>query len=399
MLAGDSITHGRAGDYTYRYWLWRGVRSVGADVDFVGPRQDLAYAKTSYLDPAFDRDHAAMAGSTTAYHLDRITEEVATHRPAVVVIMIGFNDLRVRTPEATAANIRTYVERVRAVDPAVDLVVGQVTTGWSASGGAMLQAETHTLNVLLHGLAAVLDTPESRVDLALIADGWDPAAHTWDGIHPTPTGQTRLAQRVADSLVRIDAVSARPLIDKAVAWPATYVVGGRALDRRIDLTWDATGIDAWTSRVRHHLVAPVRGAATTTGWSTGSQRAIPGLRAGGTYELQVQPRRGTMTGAWSRPVRVRASGRVPVVSRTTATWRARRLRVRWQQAATSDTYTVAYRTRRHGRPWNAWRHTARSGGAATLAVSRRTARAQVRITPRNDYLTGSPVTHRAVRPR
>ncbi|MBW9216582.1 hypothetical protein KV102_17205 [Mumia sp. zg.B53] len=401
MVAGDSITQGRAGDYTYRYWLWRGLRSVGSTIDLVGPRRTLAYDKTSYLVSGFDQDHAAMEGATTASLLGGVTEEVATHRPDVVVLLIGFNDLRIRTPATAAANIRAYVERVRAVDPAVDLVIGQVMTGMNLSTGARDRVrETETFNALVAGLVSGLNTPDSRVTVAQTAQGWDPRVHTWDGIHPTPTGQTRLAQRVADGLVGIGALSRRPAIDAAVSWPARFVVSGRGTDRRIHLSWDSTTIDGWSNRLRHRLVAPRLGAWVTTSWASGQTRSVTALSAGGTYEVQVQPRRGAMIGAWSVPIRVRATGRVPHrVRGASASWRRASLRVRWREAVVSDTYSLAYRTRAAAGSWSTWRKASRAGHRAKLGVPRRAIRAQVRITARNGYLTGPVRTLRTTRPR
>ncbi|KAA1423533.1 hypothetical protein FE697_008015 [Mumia zhuanghuii] len=401
MLAGDSITQGRAGDFTYRYWLWRGLRDAGADIDLVGPRQDLAQGSTSYLDPGFDRDHAALFGSKTAYHLLLVTDEIRTYRPDVVVLMIGFNDLRVRSPEETAANVRTYVERVRAADPEVDLVIGQVTTGMSLSSGVeLLPNETSTLNALLAEVVDELTTSRSQVVLARTAEGWEPGIHTWDGVHPTPTGETRIAQRMGDALVDVGAVPAHPVIDRAVPWPATYAVSGVGRNRRITLSWDGTLVDGWAGRVRYRLVAPEAGPWRTTSWAAGSSRTLRHLRAGGTYELQVQARRRAMIGGWSAAVRVEAEGRVPrAVRRTTVVWRTKRLRVRWREAAAASTYTVAYRTRTRRGTWTAWRTTTRARSIARLAVPRRAARVQVRITGHNGYLAGRARTVRSVRPR
>ena len=38
LIAGDSITQGYAGDYTWRYFLDHSLREAGTDFDFVGTR-------------------------------------------------------------------------------------------------------------------------------------------------------------------------------------------------------------------------------------------------------------------------------------------------------------------------------------------------------------------------
>ena len=65
LLFGDSITHGRDGDWTWRYRLWRQLQDAWErDVDFVGPADDLHSASRAYQDPLFDRDHASRWGTT-----------------------------------------------------------------------------------------------------------------------------------------------------------------------------------------------------------------------------------------------------------------------------------------------------------------------------------------------
>ena len=41
LLVGDSVTQGSAGDWTWRYRLWKHFDAAGVAVDFVGPRNDL----------------------------------------------------------------------------------------------------------------------------------------------------------------------------------------------------------------------------------------------------------------------------------------------------------------------------------------------------------------------
>ena len=69
MVVGDSISHGSAGDYTWRYRLWKHLTGNGVAVDFVGPRRGLFDSVRSpsgevidtntYADRAFDSDHNA----------------------------------------------------------------------------------------------------------------------------------------------------------------------------------------------------------------------------------------------------------------------------------------------------------------------------------------------------
>ena len=41
LIVGDSMTQGSAGDWTWRYGLWKHLDDADVDVDFVGPNDDL----------------------------------------------------------------------------------------------------------------------------------------------------------------------------------------------------------------------------------------------------------------------------------------------------------------------------------------------------------------------
>ena len=94
MFVGDSMTQGRPGAATYRYWMWREFGRQGVRAAFVGPRPDLSTSERRYrhayehLDHGFahERAHAALAHTTFAYHLPRIRREVTTYHPGLVVL-------------------------------------------------------------------------------------------------------------------------------------------------------------------------------------------------------------------------------------------------------------------------------------------------------------------------
>src|SRR5690606_28118865 len=95
MLVGDSITHGSAGDYTWRYFLDRHLRAAGRPVDLVGPRRDLfdqgsgTSGSRAYADPDFDQDHASQWGNALVWPRLSIRDAATEHRPDVVVLALG----------------------------------------------------------------------------------------------------------------------------------------------------------------------------------------------------------------------------------------------------------------------------------------------------------------------
>lgn len=57
MFVGDSMTIGRAGDFTWRYRMWQHLSSTfGGPYRIVGPRSELYEGSDAYADPAFPAD-------------------------------------------------------------------------------------------------------------------------------------------------------------------------------------------------------------------------------------------------------------------------------------------------------------------------------------------------------
>lgn len=235
MLVGDSITHGSAGDWTWRYRLWKEFQSQAVPVDFVGPRNDLfdnvtsEHGSQAYLDADFDRDHAAVWGGQLTFPSHFPTQLTEDYQPDVVVILIGVNDLTwmQQAPTVVQGQIRDMVARIRAVDPDVEVVLGQTPLTWKTGVPA--------LNDLLDELgdelpdAAVADTD---TDFTMDLD-------TWDGTHPSATGEVKIAAAVADAIAELGHLApvSRPLpemVNGPRSRPVLSVVEGYGAPR---LSW------------------------------------------------------------------------------------------------------------------------------------------------------------------
>ena len=55
LIVGDSVAQGSAGDWTWRYWLWRHLERSATEVDLVGPRTDLYDQVASVHGEALER--------------------------------------------------------------------------------------------------------------------------------------------------------------------------------------------------------------------------------------------------------------------------------------------------------------------------------------------------------
>ncbi len=196
MPVGDSITHGRAGDYTWRYRLGEHFRTSAVRYDFVGP-----YSKPSggggYAVAGWDTQHAAKWGQAAFEAANLIEDQISAHWPDVLLVHLGTNDLTwwAGTPEQARDSIATLVANARRCRPDVDVVLGQIGATRSID-----DAKAQRYSQLLAQLAGSLSTPASRVVTANVAGAWNWSTDTYDGTHPNARGEYVIAKAFADSL-------------------------------------------------------------------------------------------------------------------------------------------------------------------------------------------------------
>jgi hypothetical protein len=284
---------GSTGDWTWRYRLWKHLEAMGSgQVDLVGPRVDLYDRATAtnghheYVDSAFDRDHAAGWGSGATFPPYPVHELVADHQVDTVVELLGLNDLDLLplTPEQVAEEVRSLVLEARSANPDVDVVLGEVAQTWVAGAP--------DLNVLLHGIAADLDTPQARVVVAETADGFYRRRDTYDDSHPTARGELKIAAAIADALATtgLGAPYARPLPSVPVGPRIPVVLRGKVRDGKVKLRWSPSpGADGYRVLIRR--------PATSKDWkkagdTTRRRITIRGLTPGERVQLVVLPRKG-----------------------------------------------------------------------------------------------------------
>src|SRR4051812_15625438 len=205
LLEGDSITQGFNGDYTWRYRFDKEIVRQGVTgVDLVGsktlPYVKPGYSTSQYIDPHFDSGHYARVSSTLAEHANEVQAEIGRVNPDVIVLAAGVNDLRGGLSPATVeSRLRTWISRARAAKPDIKIVISPVldATDPARPGlpSAISQFRAREANVV-----ADLSTSQSPISLADTNRGWSVSAYTYDHLHPTPTGETLIAQRIAEKL-------------------------------------------------------------------------------------------------------------------------------------------------------------------------------------------------------
>ncbi|OKI98606.1 hypothetical protein AMK10_01355 [Streptomyces sp. CB02058] len=212
LFVGDSMTVGRAGDFTWRYRMWQHLEATLGDGGYAitGPRTELydpeadAPLSHTYADPAFPapaRRHLSGWGEGWLHMAPVIADTVTATRADVLLVSLGLIDLGFYTDSAqTAANVRAFIAGARTANPRIRMVLLPVIPNIRAESDAPFAAECDRFNTLLAKAVADLDTAASPVLLASAPAGYDIHTDTYDGTHPGPTGEHRLAGAFADAM-------------------------------------------------------------------------------------------------------------------------------------------------------------------------------------------------------
>ncbi|MEU1072715.1 MULTISPECIES: GDSL-type esterase/lipase family protein [unclassified Streptomyces] len=210
MIVGDSISHGSSGDWTWRYRFWKHLHEHDVSIDLVGPKGTLDNIRTAevgdddatYAEPEFDPDHDAQWGRPYLSEKDEIEAKVREHHPDYVLVLLGINDLFWYgvEPAQFEANLREFVAGARRAEPHVTIVLGTILQCAKAVDDRDFGARLDACNDRLRAAADDLTTPTSPVVIAETAAEFVAAEHTWDGTHPNPNGEIRIAAAFADAL-------------------------------------------------------------------------------------------------------------------------------------------------------------------------------------------------------
>ncbi|MGI5482180.1 GDSL-type esterase/lipase family protein [Streptomyces lavendofoliae] len=211
MFVGDSMTIGRAGDYTWRYRMWQHLEATSRGrYGIVGPRTGLyeatadAAVSHAYADPAFPADarrHLSGWGEGWLHMAPLIGDAVAEAKADVLLVSLGLIDLGFYTNSVqTSENVHAFVTAARAANPHVRAVLLPVIPNVRAQYDAPFAAECARFNELLAKAVADLDEPGSPLLLASVPEAYDIATDTYDGTHPGPSGEHKLAAAFATAM-------------------------------------------------------------------------------------------------------------------------------------------------------------------------------------------------------
>ena len=294
LIVGDSISQGSSGDWTWRYRLWRHLTDAEVPVDLVGHRDDLydnvahQFGAHDYLEPAFDRDHAARWGMRLSDQERPIGELVTGYDPDVMLVLLGDNDLSAGTsPHAVGDLLADLVYDARAVDPGIDIVMGKDPRPHT-------QPKAMELNDEIVARAAQLDSPGSRV---LVADpftyAYDDLTDTWDGAHPNARGELKIAAAFENALHALDAAlpAAEPIPTVPLGPRVRPALSATAGAGSVELSWSRSPgseeSDVWVRDVT--AAGPFQKVGDGV---TGTTYAVTGLAPWHVVEAYTVPYKG-----------------------------------------------------------------------------------------------------------
>ncbi|MFD3517803.1 GDSL-type esterase/lipase family protein [Streptomyces sp. NPDC058657] len=213
LFVGDSMTIGCPGDFTWRYRMWQHLEAgaaTGEPYEIVGPRTALydpatgepsshAYGADDF--PAAARRHLAGWGEGWLHMAPAIRRAVEMSGANTLLVSLGLIDLGFYTnAEQTAENLGLFLSEARAADPHIALVVHPVIPNVRAERDAPFAAECTRFNELLAKTVADRDAPGSPILLASPHPAYDIHTDTYDGTHPGPSGEHKLAAAFADAM-------------------------------------------------------------------------------------------------------------------------------------------------------------------------------------------------------
>jgi lysophospholipase L1-like esterase len=370
MLNGDSVTRGRHGDYTWRYRLAKELQRQGVGFDFVGPYsapyQDPGYPTSKYADPNFDGDNYARAGWQLQSMAFAIKEQVIEQHPDVVVLEAGVNDLlHGQSVDQLEASLRTWVSKAREGKSDLRIVISPVLREMPNKVGNV-NSQIDAYDARLPLIATELNTVESPVTLAPTNAGWSPSATTtWDGLHPTSTGETYIAQGIAKGLHAAGVLPDAPKIGpRTIAWPHQQVPRVTLAGSKATVSWSRQVVTAAKVRVKR-VGGALRAPRTLYNHGTATFAVVKGA----SYDIRVQLIRGTMSGPWGHVLRVRVPPHAVKRPARPASVTITRLGVRWAPVAGARSYVVMAR-KVHARKWLTRRTTSTHVSLDHVAVAK-----------------------------
>ncbi|KAH9237111.1 hypothetical protein K456DRAFT_1748240 [Colletotrichum gloeosporioides 23] len=350
MVVGDSMSHGRDGDFTWRYRLWEWLNEENLNFEFVGPCNStfkpsesqisspslLATEQSNEESPEackfmdnggyadgvnFESQHFSVWGQQTGQCAEAIRQQVAAYEPDLLLVMLGFNDMGwgVRGPEDTIKVMKELLDNARSASPRLKFAVASVPQRTPMEGTKHLAKMVDTYNKYLEASIHDWDNRDSPVRLARIREIYDCFDGSYDGLHPNALGELQIARAFSQTLVSEFGIGTKELVipQKVPERPTPVPTNVTAVAQQhtIIVTWDYVyGALGYDVRCRY---------IKTSEWEIWrkdkNRHDTMGVEDGVEYQYQVRTNNGLMRG---KDVLSEWSPVVSVVARTAVTLEA-----------------------------------------------------------------------------
>ena len=200
MPLGDSITQALNDQLSYRYKLWVKLVDAGAAFGFVGS-QDSNYGGNpvwpGHLGQLFDRHHEGHAGFRSDQIAGSLPDWMLGYTPDVVLMHVGSNDvLQGRPNDETVVHLKQIIDLLRARNSRVAILLATlIPTAYLPQNDRITE-----LNALIGAIALEKNTPQSPVILIDQSAGFNVAVDTSDGVHPSASGEEKMARKWFEAL-------------------------------------------------------------------------------------------------------------------------------------------------------------------------------------------------------
>ena len=200
MPLGDSITQALSDQLSYRYRLWVKLLNVGADFAFVGSLDSNVSGNPvwpDHLGRSFDRHHEGHAGARSDEIASALPGLMSGYIPDVVLMHLGTNDvLQGRSIDETVVDLMQIIDLLRARNARVAILLATlIPTTYFPQNDRITD-----LNALIRGIVLEKNTPQSPVILVDQSAGFDVLADAADGVHPSASGEGKMARKWFEAL-------------------------------------------------------------------------------------------------------------------------------------------------------------------------------------------------------
>ncbi|KAK4166999.1 receptor-type tyrosine-protein phosphatase F [Cladorrhinum sp. PSN259] len=237
MIIGDSISHGREGDHTWRYRLFSWLQSQSVPFQFVGPyegtvppdephpprpppligesplppeplRTNGGYANSVSESFLVNSDHFAGSGRHIYECKSLVAEQISLYKPDLCLVQLGFNDLAWlrSSPSTTLQHMKALIDNARLVKPDVKFAVANVPHRTDIPGQEWLGLNTDIYNALMARRLPSWETRKSEVRLVRLCDNYSCGGRdsrgAYDGLHPNSRGEWEIAQAFSRTMVK-----------------------------------------------------------------------------------------------------------------------------------------------------------------------------------------------------